>query len=330
MTESNMEQQHQTNISKSPTIGERLRLTRESKKLTIADVASQLMLTKDNIVKLESDQWDKLHGRPYARGYFSSYVNFLGLPHNEMLALFDLEYATDEPSIDGFKRTNKKNGFPFLTFVFLLAIVAAAWFGVRYWQNMEAEVSIIDTIDSSLNEPETSEIIPETVSANIEPVVPETSYQPPVIDNQSQQIDSVVTTVDASVAVVDTEAVAAINQFGNDDTFSSAVNGVTDMTLNAENETSVDVQDELVADNTMLVMNFAEDCWVEVSDGNNKKLLHKMAFSNEVIALTGQWPLQVLLGNAAAVTVTYDNREFDISANTKANIARFFVGEVTE
>ena len=76
------------------TVGQQLKQAREAKKITISEVAAQLRLTKDSIIYLEKNQWDKLHGRAYARGYLSSYVNFLALPKDELLAAFNIEYKT--------------------------------------------------------------------------------------------------------------------------------------------------------------------------------------------------------------------------------------------
>ncbi|MDQ7073005.1 MAG: helix-turn-helix domain-containing protein [Gammaproteobacteria bacterium] len=137
MTENSDETSSSSN-SYSPTVGERLQVAREAKKITITEVVAQLRLTKETIVYLESDQWDKLHGRPYARGYFSNYVTFLGLPHDEMLALFNLEYTTTEPSIDGFKRTEPVKddgvGLGWLKAVFVLALIGAvAWYAYQCW-----------------------------------------------------------------------------------------------------------------------------------------------------------------------------------------------------
>ena len=154
MTEISDNSSH-TNSGYSPTVGERLRLAREAKKITISEVVAQLRLTKENIVYLESDQWDKLHGRPYARGYFSSYVNFLGLPHAEMLALFNLEYTSKEPSIDGFRRSegndqNETGGGWFKSLLLIIILVAAGWYGYQYWLEIQEKTQLSDAVTDSV------------------------------------------------------------------------------------------------------------------------------------------------------------------------------------
>ncbi|PHS26857.1 MAG: hypothetical protein COA83_02245 [Methylophaga sp.] len=328
----------QTNTSYSPTVGERLRVAREAKKITIAEVVAQLRLTKDNIVYLESDQWDKLHGRPYARGYFSSYVNFLGLPHAEMLALFNMEYSSKEPSIDGFKRSenNDQGRAWFKSLLWLAIFVAGAWFGYQYWLEMQHQAQQTDTTDSVLPDTEDGNTFDDRFNASIvEPI--------PVIE--SEQIASTEPQETIAMSVVEAQAVElqteeaeelVIGDLLNTDTPEAMENvelvqpEQQDTLVNAEDTILVTIEPEVFTETKMLVIAFSEDCWVEITDRNNKKLLHKTVLAGETIELSGQWPLQVLLGNATAVAVRYNDIDFDILPHIRANVARFSVGEISE
>ncbi|MBL1320516.1 MAG: helix-turn-helix domain-containing protein [Methylophaga sp.] len=335
MTEISDDNSH-TNSGYSPTVGERLRLAREAKKITISEVVVQLRLTKDNIVYLESDQWDKLHGRPYARGYFSSYVNFLGLPHAEMLALFNMEYSLTEPSIDSFRRSGgagSEGSAWFKSLLLIVALVAAAWFGYQYWLEIqdqaqqsdaaanstflgiENEQAVNDSFGNSIVEPlpaiETEQIIVTESESVIEiPAVEERA-----IEQQTNEPADALLEQDTSEVIEGAELIQPVQQdelVSNDD---------TDFNTNEQ---------EIVTETKMLVMQFSKDCWVEISDRNNKKLLHKMVLAGETIELTGKWPLHALLGNALAVKVSYDNNEFDLASYTRSNVARFSVGGTSE
>ncbi len=320
----------QLSNSQSPSVGERLRLAREEKKITIAEVVAQLRLTKDNIVYLESDQWDKLHGRPYARGYFSSYVNFLGLPHNEMLALFNLEYTAEEPSIDGFRRSENNNqdssatGW-FKVVLLLIILSSATWFSYQYWLEKQ-------------NQPQQSKFSTDSPSASFDNeltfsdsvVEPLPTVERPQI-NTVEIIEEVITI--QAVEEVEEPTELAVDEIVDEAVFTEEIESVQleqqESVNNEDNIAIIDEQD-MIAEAKMLVMQFSEDCWVEVSDHNNRKLLHNIVQAGETVELTGVWPLQVLLGNAAAVEVHYNNTEFDIASYTQANIARFSVGEATE
>lgn len=76
-------------------LGERLRRTREEKKLTVEKVAADLRLTRETIVNLEAENWHKLYAKTYARGYFINYVKYLGLPQNVLTATFNFHYQVD-------------------------------------------------------------------------------------------------------------------------------------------------------------------------------------------------------------------------------------------
>lgn len=319
MTETSNENTH-TSSGYSPTVGERLRLARETKKISIAEVVAQLRLTKDNIVYLESDQWDKLHGRPYARGYFSNYVNFLGLPHAEMLALFNLEYSSTEPSIDGFRRSevNAQTGSAgwFKSLLLIIVLAAAVWFGYQYWLGIQEQSQQADVTVDSIENGQTfgDSFSPSSVEAL------------PIIEGEQ------ITNVEADEAI---ERYASLDTSSGVDTLlteeESSVQSEQQNVLEGDDEIALIIgEQEIVAETKMFVMAFSKDCWVEITDRNSKKLLHRMALAGETIDITGEWPLDVLLGNAAAVTARYNNAEFDIASYVRANVARFSVGEATE
>ena len=71
------------------TLGQRLRLTRESKKLSLSDVAGQLHFTVDRVERMENDDYTHAAALTYARGYLNVYARVLGLPHDEVMAAFD-------------------------------------------------------------------------------------------------------------------------------------------------------------------------------------------------------------------------------------------------
>ena len=331
--------------SYSPTVGERLRLAREAKKITIAEVVAELRLTKENVVYLESDQWDKLHGRPYARGYFSNYVNFLGLPHDEMLALFNMEYTSTEPSIDGFKRAedSEQSGivFGWIKGLLLLAILGAAtWFGYQYWLEMQNKLSQADnTVNSSLPDSDNEqtnndgfsesiiepEPLPILQSEPISNIVPEKSYlEETISEKPADEVETILdtelnNTIESSVAInnsLDIIVPEPQHQTGDEQE--------TPLAMSEQSDTNVEIQ---TTEQKVLSMQFNGDCWVEIRDRNNKKILHKIALAGETVEITGEWPLQVILGNASAATVRYNNEEFDISTFIRKNVARFSIGE---
>ena len=115
-------------IEKNLTLGKRLCQAREAKKLTIADIASELRLSKQTIELIENERWSELHGRAYARGYFTNYVKYLGLPEDEFLAAFNIEYTIADPTLSVARNhdeiTNNK---------FCLATQFIVYYRISYW-----------------------------------------------------------------------------------------------------------------------------------------------------------------------------------------------------
>ncbi|MDF1589201.1 MAG: helix-turn-helix domain-containing protein [Gammaproteobacteria bacterium] len=133
----------------TPSVGEQLKLAREAKKMTVGEIAAQLRLTQQIINNLETEQWEALHGRPYARGYFVSYVKFLGLPEHEMLAAFNLDYKTTDASASTSRTFEpKRASFPWLQILLVIAVIVATWFAYQQWQRSQSSSAASDAVST--------------------------------------------------------------------------------------------------------------------------------------------------------------------------------------
>lgn len=70
------------------TVGEILKSNRERKKLTVEQVEKATKIRAKFILALEENQFDKLPGPTFARGFVKNYAAFLGLPTEEILAFY--------------------------------------------------------------------------------------------------------------------------------------------------------------------------------------------------------------------------------------------------
>lgn len=303
MTESHTEEP--SVVSSSIDVGKRLREAREAKKISITDAAAQLRVTRDAIVHLEEQNWDKLHGRTYARGYFLSYAKFLGLPQDEMLAGFNIEFTeTDNrsPSIAPIQQLKPaKSGFPWLSLLLLGIVAGLAWFAYQQWQATQID-QLNDLPDQPLIEPlDTPEI---EITTNSVPITE--SNDEPVISSDEQSVllnganEPALDPVIAEQSPVETDPLA---------------------TENAEPDTAAD------ASQKTLIIGINADCWVEVRDANQQVLISRVVREGNTVELTGTAPLQVSLGQANAASVRFDGNIIDISEYTRGNVARFTLGE---
>ncbi|THF54314.1 MAG: helix-turn-helix domain-containing protein [Methylophaga nitratireducenticrescens] len=304
MTESHTEEA--SVVSSTADVGKRLREAREAKKISITDAAAQLRVTRDAIVHLEEQNWDRLHGRTYARGYFLSYAKFLGLPQDEMLAGFNIEFNETidhrTPSIAPIQQIRPaKSSFQLLPFLLLIIVGILAWFAYQQWQLTQTDNQISDIPNQPLIEPldplETSEMSPI-----------------PVTESATEQF------VDIDEPLISSEELAE-DLIQND---SSQVDPIPVMAESELEATAPTVAEDSSQKNLIIGIN--SDCWVEVRDANQQVLISRVVRGGNTVELTGTSPLQVSLGQANAASVRFDGEIIDISGYTRGNVARFTLG----
>src|SRR3954471_17726252 len=66
------------------TVGERLRVAREEKGLSLEDVAAQTRIPRRHLESLETAEWDKLPAPTYTTGFAKSYASLVGLDRMEI------------------------------------------------------------------------------------------------------------------------------------------------------------------------------------------------------------------------------------------------------
>jgi len=67
-----------------PTVGERLRVAREEKGLSLEDVAAQTRIPQRHLESIEVADWDKLPAPTYTTGFAKSYASAVGLDRTEI------------------------------------------------------------------------------------------------------------------------------------------------------------------------------------------------------------------------------------------------------
>lgn len=83
-------------------VGSILRETRESRGLTLEDVAKVTRIGKGYLSNLEEEKFDKLPSGAYVKGFLRIYSAYLGLSEQEIIALYEKNVSTNNPvSNDG-------------------------------------------------------------------------------------------------------------------------------------------------------------------------------------------------------------------------------------
>jgi len=78
-------------------VGMILRETRESRGLTLEDVAKVTRIGKGYLTDLEEEKFDKLPSEAYVKGFLRVYSAYLGLPEKEIIALYEKKVGENNP-----------------------------------------------------------------------------------------------------------------------------------------------------------------------------------------------------------------------------------------
>ena len=82
-------------------IGERLRNAREARGWSLADVSELTRIRATFLQALEEEQFDRLPGRTYLKGFLRTYATALGLDPDELFEAYHLEFETPAQPIVG-------------------------------------------------------------------------------------------------------------------------------------------------------------------------------------------------------------------------------------
>jgi cytoskeleton protein RodZ len=79
-----------------------------------------------------------------------------------------------------------------------------------------------------------------------------------------------------------------------------------------------------------LLLEFAMDSWVEVTDASGKRLVYRLAKAQSRRTVEGEAPFKVFLGNAPGVTVNYNGLPFDLGPHRNGDVAQLTIGKAED
>jgi cytoskeletal protein RodZ len=92
------------------TIGNYLKSGREARNIRLSEVARSTKISKWYLDCLEKDEFDKIPGGPYIKGYIASYASYIGIEEDEILKRYDsLQLNDEEENEVQDLRTQKRN-----------------------------------------------------------------------------------------------------------------------------------------------------------------------------------------------------------------------------
>ncbi len=290
-------------------VGHILRKARIAKGMSIDDVSRQLRISVQQVEAIEKEDFGKLPGRTFLRGFIRNYANLVQLDPIPLLQML----PESVPVISTYERTpfknkqisfasnreNSGNNRLIIIIVFLLTAILGSYFfsDTDNWNKRS---------DNSIN----SETNVTADKASIEIQLPLSSAVKNIANAESDKVP------EKSVQIIFDK---------NTKTESDAKTEV--LTIPVENKSDIQkIQKSTALSSDMgnLHFKFIADSWVKVVDGKNVTILEQVRKGGSEQSVTGKRPLLIVLGNASGVNLTYNDKEIDIvSYKKKDGTARF-------
>ena len=128
--------------------GERLKRERELREVTLEEITSATRIGPRFLDALENEDWQKLPGGVFNRGFVRSIARYLGLDEEALLAEYDLAHKTQveaAPERPEERIPAPPRWLPYAliagAFFLVVAIFAAAVYGWHYYQSRRAHPS---------------------------------------------------------------------------------------------------------------------------------------------------------------------------------------------
>jgi cytoskeleton protein RodZ len=166
--------------------GERLKRERELREVTLEEITSATRIGPRFLEALENEDWEKLPGGVFNRGFVRSVARYLGLDEESFLAEYDLAHGpivqiTPERNANHF--SSRPKWIPFVIFLILLVVVGGlvtggvyAW---RYYTALHAAKpstsspgSMLPTASERTAPQQASSPLPSNTSVASAPPVP--------------------------------------------------------------------------------------------------------------------------------------------------------------
>lgn len=120
-------------------VGQKLKEERLKQKLSIEEVSIATKIRISFLDHIEHGEYDKLPSSAYAAGFVRNYIEFLGLPTNEMMALFRRECETEKeikvlPKALNEKRKLRRSKYRLQRTTFAIILLFVVLFGYLLYQ----------------------------------------------------------------------------------------------------------------------------------------------------------------------------------------------------
>jgi len=291
--------------------GALLRAGRESRRLAPQDIADTLNLTLRVVEDVEAENWSRLPGPAFTRGYLRAYARLLEIDPDEVMQAFDAAVGRrsgDEVAVAGAMHQGRRRGIEDLLQKHPGAVLGGAVAAV-----ICAVLIVLLAVWPEATDESTAARQPGAVVDPIvpHPLAPESPRENVLPDTPASVLADTATIAAAPPAQVSGGTPAAMLQGV------AAVAGGTSATVRRISTSGED----------RLNFVFTEDCWVEIKDPQGATSYGDLGKSGSTLELVGQAPFRILLGNAPGVTLQFNGERVALSPHTRNNVGTLVLGQ---
>ncbi|QOC99009.1 RodZ domain-containing protein [Pseudomonas putida] len=322
--------------------GELLRLAREKRDWSQAEVARKLNLTVSSLNHVETGAFDKLPGHTFARGYIRAYAKLMDLDQATLVEAFDRYTGTHAKGSDvhslGRIEEPVRLSHNILRGVSLLLLVVVVGGGFVWWQDQGslrgkdlAKIALehveVESADGTtqihpLDEPEDQAVTagqqPESAPLALEQG---TAEQPAAAAEQAPASPAQLAAA-APARQAPAQSAANVAPAPVAPAAPAAAAPVAPAAAVAAAEPAA-----VPAGSAKVAIQFTADCWTQVSDGNGKVLFSAVKRKGDNLELTGKPPFAVRLGFARGAQISYNGQAVDVAPFTSGETARLKLGQ---
>ena len=297
-------------------VGITLAAAREEQQRSLESVAADLHLQPEVVRAIENGDEAKVPAPTFLRGYVRSYARLLGLDDTSLTAQLPLlnEYRPVPLKRVGMRRSGVSlPRMKWLVWILLLAALAVMIiYGVpaveRLWSQRSSE-PVSDQLQLPLAGSEESPESAETVLLPAPDELP-VGEEPVISAEVPETVQSVV-------------GGALVGQPESDEEKQSEPKQTISVEAEADKEKSPESRKPApqAAGPAVIQMRFLEDSWVEM-EANGRKLVVGVQPAGSERTVRAEPPIQILLGNAPGVEITYRGEAVDITSHQRGKVAR--------
>lgn len=315
----------------SASVGALLREAREQAGLTSDELARRLCMTSVKLEALERDDFDRFPGATYVRGYIRNICKELGADEARALAAYAQQAPAEAPRAAPVPKgpvmagRTASGGSSIARPLLLVLAVAAA--GGYWWMGQQgapvasqpvvAEVEPAPEAIEGATAPASELEAEQSFAAASQAVLASELAEDFEPETDAELEDAMAERLDAPEPEREVIAEAAPEGTSDVARVEVAPDVVSEVVEQEEPVLEVSASQSepaapvVASSGAALALSFSEESWVEVTDATGNKLIAKLQPAGSTVELTGEAPFSLMLGNAAATTVSYAGEVVD-------------------